>query len=78
MALQDMRSNPLWAGPSGVAEGTLAPLLVLVSGMPFQFLGSWIHFAARGTVIQLSVSLATVLGDPRASQVRILSSRLGH
>ncbi len=40
MALQDMVSNPLWAGPSGATEGTLAPLLVLVSIMPFQFLES--------------------------------------
>ena len=76
MVLKDMDSNLLWAGPSGAAEGTLAPLLVLVVIMPFQFLGSQIHFAARGTVIQ--PSLAKVFGVPRASQVRILSSRLGH
>jgi len=73
-----MGSNPLWAGPSGAAEGTLAPPLVLVSNMPYQFLESWVHFGARGTVIQLSGSLSTFLGVPRASQVRILSTRRRH
>lgn len=83
MILQDMMPNPLWAGPSasaltGATEGTLAPLLVLVTSMPFQFLESWIRSAAMATGIKLSGSLATVLGVPCASQLRILSNRLEH
>ncbi len=75
MFLHEMGSYPLGAGPPGTTERTLALPLMSVSSMPFQVLGSSIHFAAIGTVMH-PPSLAMILRVPCASRVRVLSSLL--
>ena len=73
-----MGSYFLWAAPRGIAEGTLALLLVLVPRVPSQFLGSSILFAAIVTAIQFPDILVILPGTQGAFRLLILLSVFGY
>lgn len=76
MLLHEMGSYPFWAGPPLTTEGTLTLPLMFVPSMPFQVLGSSIHFAAIGTVMHSPESLGAISRVPCASRVWTLSNLL--
>ena len=62
MGSYEMCLDLLWTGPFGMTEGALMRLLVLVSDMPFEFLGSLIFFVTTNTATPLPGSPVTIHG----------------
>jgi hypothetical protein len=78
MLRYEMGSYFLRAAPRGIAEGTLALLLVLVPRVSSQFLGSSILFVAIVAAILFPEILAIVFGIQGASWILILLNVFGH